>query len=238
MRSLSNRWTSRLLGAVLFFATSASSLPGAAVAADKQANQLEMKGRESFAAGRYDEALQTFAKLYAETLHPVYLRNIGRCHQKMREPEKAIDTFHDYLAKTKTGKDKITADERAEIEGYIKDMQAMLDADKAAHAAPMPVVPVAPVAPTPVTPIQNAPGPGVAAPLSAAPLPSATDPNAPGPAPAISSTPPDAAPPLYTRWWFWTGALVVVAAIVVPVIVISSNGSTRAACPSDVTCGH
>ena len=85
---------------------------GVAQAAGTQTNQLEMKARESFAAGRYDEALELFAKLYAETLHPVYLRNIGRCHQKMREPQKAIDAFKDYLAKSpKTGKDKVTPEE-------------------------------------------------------------------------------------------------------------------------------
>ena len=61
----------------------------------------EMKAREDFAAGRYDEALELFAKLYAETLNAVYLRNIGRCHQKLRHPDKAIDAFKDYLAKGK-----------------------------------------------------------------------------------------------------------------------------------------
>ena len=61
----------------------------------------EMKAREDFAAGRYDEALELFAKLYAETLNAVYLRNIGRCHQKLRHPDKAIDAFQDYLAKGK-----------------------------------------------------------------------------------------------------------------------------------------
>src|SRR5262252_10194668 len=83
--------------------------------------QMEMKAREAFAAGRYDEALQLFAKLYAETLHPVYLRNIGRCHQKMREPQKAIDAFRDYLAKSK----KLAPDERKEIDGYIHEMEAL-----------------------------------------------------------------------------------------------------------------
>src|SRR4051794_26872725 len=95
-------------------------LGGAAQAADRQ---NEMKARESFAAGRYDEALQLFAKLYAETLHPVYLRNIGRCHQKMREPQKAIDAFQDYLAKSK----KLPPDERTEIQGYIKEMEGLRD---------------------------------------------------------------------------------------------------------------
>jgi hypothetical protein len=52
-------------------------------------------------------------------LHPVYLRNIGRCHQKMRDPVKAIDAFRDYLGKSKN----IAADERTEIEGYIKEME-------------------------------------------------------------------------------------------------------------------
>jgi len=105
----------------------------------------EMKAREAFAAGRYDDALGLFAKLYAETLHPVYLRNIGRCHQKMRQPEKAIDKFREYLAKEK----KISADERKEIDGYIKEMEALHE-EQARQAAPPP--PANP--PPPVTPIQ------------------------------------------------------------------------------------
>src|SRR6478752_10081596 len=97
------------------------------VAAPRQASAVdraeELQARQAFASGRYDQALELFAKLYAETLHPVYLRNIGRCHQKMREPQKAIDAFKDYLQKSK----KIPADERAEVEGYIKEMEALRD---------------------------------------------------------------------------------------------------------------
>ena len=92
----------------------------------------EMKAREDFAAGRYDEALELFAKLYAETLNPVYLRNIGRCHQKLRHPDKAIDAFKDYLAKGK----KISTDERAEINGYIKEMEALRDEQAKQQQAP------------------------------------------------------------------------------------------------------
>ena len=47
----------------------------------------ELKAREDFAAGRYQQALDVFAKLYAETLHPVYLRNIGRCYQNLGDPD-------------------------------------------------------------------------------------------------------------------------------------------------------
>ena len=114
----------------------------------------ELKAREDFAAGRYDEALQLFAKLYAETLHPVYLRNIGRCHQNLREPQKAIVAFRDYLTKNK----KISDEERAEIEGYIHEMEAVRDeqAKQAAAAqgpslAPAPTAVLPPFAPPPVS---------------------------------------------------------------------------------------
>ena len=116
----------------------------------------EMKAREAFAAGRYDEALQTFAKLYAETLNPIYLRNIGRCQQKLKQPDKAIDAFHDYLIK---GGKKISADEKAEINGYIKEMEALRDEQAAKQQATPPVTPVQPIQP----PQPEGPPPGYTA---------------------------------------------------------------------------
>jgi tetratricopeptide (TPR) repeat protein len=207
--------------AVLAFLLASGAAGGAANAADKQTLQLELKAREAFAAGRYDEALQTFAKLYAETLHPVYLRNIGRCHQKMRDPQKAIDAFKDYLAKSpKTGRDKVTAEERAEIEGYIKEMEALRDS-KAATPAPAP----APVTPLPTA--QPAPTP--------APAPTTTEP-APA-APVVLTAPAPAAEastPVYKKWWFWT---LVGAAVVGGVVigVVAASGS-KPDCPTGVSC--
>jgi hypothetical protein len=172
-----------------------------------------MKAREAFAAGRYNDALQLFAKLYAETLHPVYLRNIGRCHQKMRDPDKAIDAFHDYLAKAK----KVSADERTEIEGYIKEMEALRD-ERSRAAAP-------PVAPPPVPPPALAPAP-----------PSATggDPMmlTAGPGPGTHA---GGEAPVYKRWWFWTGIGAVVVAGVVTAVVLSS-GTTRPTCTAAGGC--
>ncbi len=81
----------------------------------------EIKAREDFVGGRYQEALDLFAKLYAETLHPNYLRNIGRCYQNLGEPDRAITSFRDYLRK---GKD-ISPAEHAEIDGYIAEMEAL-----------------------------------------------------------------------------------------------------------------
>jgi tetratricopeptide (TPR) repeat protein len=202
-----------MLAALAFLLVSAS---GAAHAADKQTVQLELKARESFAAGRYDEALQTFAKLYAETLHPVYLRNIGRCHQKMRDPQKAIDAFKDYLAKSpKTGRDKVTPEERTEIEGYIKEMEALRDsqAAEARAAQTTPVTPVQPVQPVVTTPVATQPAPAPSAPVLVAPPPQDSE-----------------SPPIYKRWWFWTAVGAAVVAGVVIGVVASSGGKPD--CPS------
>jgi hypothetical protein len=176
----------------------------------------ELKAREAFASGRYDDALNLFAKLYAETLHPVYLRNIGRCHQKLRQPDQAIDKFREYLVKEK----KIPADERKEIDGYIKEMEALRDDQAKQKAPPPPVIP-----PPPVTPI-NPPPPTNA---YVAPPPPTTTSSA-----TLVSQPPaqQEEAPIYKKWWFWTGIGAVVAGGVVAAVLLTSGGTTRPDCPS------
>src|SRR5260221_10125598 len=83
-------------GIVLLWATVSAVAMTRPAHAEHHRNELEMKARESFAAGRYDEALAALAKLYAETLHPAYLRNIRRRRQKMRQPHEANDPVPDY----------------------------------------------------------------------------------------------------------------------------------------------
>jgi hypothetical protein len=204
------------------FVTLSVAVPSRVSAADHQTseadNQLEMKAREQFASGRYDEAIDTFAKLYAKSLNPVYMRNIGRCYQKKREPQKAIDQFQDYLAKTKSGKNKISADERAEIEGYIKEMEALRDEQARAAAVPAPVVPL------------------TAAPVTAAPPPAPAPTDNP-PAAMLTSAPQPAeeSHPIYTRWWFWTAIGVVVAGGVVAAVALS-GGTSKPNCTAPGGC--
>jgi tetratricopeptide (TPR) repeat protein len=85
------------------------------------ADAREMQAREAYAAGRYQDALDLFVKLYAETLHPNYLRNIGRAYQNLDQPDRAISSFREYLRKARALSDR----ERAEIEGYIHEMEAL-----------------------------------------------------------------------------------------------------------------
>lgn len=202
----------------------------AAFAAKDSEKQAELKARQAFAASRYDEAIEIFAQLYAETLNPIYLRNIGRCHQKKREPEKAIDAFQDYLAKGKS----ITPSERKEIQGYIKDMEHLRD-DQAAAAKPVftPAPPATgpgpaanPTGSAPVT-VNVAPGPN---PNAVTTLPPPNDPGNPTlVATPGSRPPPEENHPVYTRWWFWT-ALGVVAAGGVAAALLIPGGVTKPPC--------
>jgi len=201
----------------------------------------EMKAREAFAAGRYDEALQTFAKLYAETLNPIYLRNIGRCQQKLKQPDKAIDAFHDYLIK---GGKKISADEKAEINGYIKEMEALRD-EQAAKQQATPVTPVPPV--QPIQPAQpEGPPPGYTAqPAPAYPGAEGAPAYPPGgnqqPSGALVAQPAEpqsgSSGAVYTKWWFWTIVGAVVVGGVVTAVALSS-GTSKPDCPGYVIkCG-
>ena len=222
-----------VLGAVLVMVL---ALAGAAHAD----HASEMKARESFAAGRYDEALQTFAKLYAETLNPIYLRTIGRCQQKLNQPDKAIDAFHDYLIK---GGKKISSDEKAEINGYIKEMEALRDEQASKQqATPPPVAPVAPV--QPIAPAAQPEGtpPGYTA------QPAGAYPGAPQPYPAGADqqpsgalvaqpapVPQESSGPVYTKWWFWTIVGVVVVGGIVTAVALG-GGTSKPPCPTAVLC--
>src|SRR4029078_5337967 len=215
-------WTSStgrrgiVLGALLVFSIG-MPIPIVATpvahAAAKPDNAVEMKAREAFAAGRYEEALELFAKLYAQTLHPLFLRNIARCHQKLRQPEKAIDQFREYLAKEK----KISAEERKEIEGYIKEMEALRDEQARQGTPPPPANPPPPL----VTPINNPPPPTYY----------------PPPPPTTSGMlvaqppPPQAEAPIHPKWGVWAGIGALVATGVVAAILLS-GGTQRPDCPA------
>lgn len=185
-----------VVGFVAVLALAAVARPVAA-----EVDKREMKAREDFGAGRYQDALDIFVKLYAEKLHPNYLRNIGRCYQNLGDPDKAISSFHEYLRKAKS----VTPDERAEVEGYIKEMED-LKKQREQAAAPPPVQPL-PSANPPVTP------------------PPATDttPTTPPPSLTLNSPPPpppEESHPVYTKWWFWT---------IIGVVVVGGLGGAAAA---------
>ena len=149
----------------------------------------ELKAREHFVAGRYQEALDLFAKLYAESLHPNYLRNIGRCYQNLGQPDRAIVSFHDYLRKA-----KVSPEERVEIEGFIKEMEELKRQQQEPAASQ-----------------RRRRSTTAAAPRADHAAPAARRPPTRRPPAkrrrswrATRRAPAESAPPVYTRWWFWT----------------------------------
>jgi hypothetical protein len=199
-----------LAGTVLVCATA----PVAPVqAAAKNKDKREIKAREAFAQGHYEEALDLFAKLYAEKLHPTYLRNIGRCYQNLKMPEKAINAFNDYLRQGK----EITVAEQKEVEGYISEMEILKkkQEDEAAAKAPPPAPPPAPV-----------------------PAPAPSDDWAPtvdlSPQPASSVL--ESETPFYKKGWFWGVVGVVVVAGVLGGLYAGGVLTPAGQCPSGATC--
>jgi len=141
-------------GAALVTVVSVTSAAALAAPVDKR----EREAPADFAAGRYQKAVDTFAQLFADTGDPLYLRNIGRCYQKMKRPQEAIDSFQEYLLKGKN----LSQSERQEIEGFIKEMQAL----KASEAPPPPPV----VTPPPGPAVMPASPPAAGAPPAASPV--------------------------------------------------------------------
>jgi serine/threonine-protein kinase len=108
---------SRGLFCVVFLAC-VMALPARAHA---EKSEREVQARELFVLGKYAESLEIYAKLYAETAHPTYLRNVGRCYQNLGEADKAIASFREYLRQAKG----LSSDERGVVEQYIREMQAL-----------------------------------------------------------------------------------------------------------------
>jgi hypothetical protein len=106
-------------------------LLAAAPTARADDGDADLRARTLFAAGEYQQALDQYAQLYARTLHPTYLRNIGRCHQRLGQSSKAIDSFREYLRKVPD----LPAAQRAEVEGFIAEMEALAAREKNADAA-------------------------------------------------------------------------------------------------------
>ena len=122
-----------LLAVVMAVGLATAMLAAPAVAAE---DPRELQARRLYAKGEYEAALDLFATLFGESGDPLFLRNIGRCNQKLERPDKAIGAFRDYLRRGR----KLKAAERQEIESYIKKMEELkarqaLEREKAAAAA-------------------------------------------------------------------------------------------------------
>jgi len=131
------RWTLAVAAAGVVVAALAEppaiAAPAPASGPAAMPDRPDLQAAHLFQTGKYTDALAIYQRLYAETHHPTYLRNIGRCHQMLRQPQPAIENFQAYLRDARD----LQPAEHAEIEGYIADMQRLeVAAAPPASAAP------------------------------------------------------------------------------------------------------
>jgi tetratricopeptide (TPR) repeat protein len=92
-----------------------------AASAGPKTDSREEAARGFFAAAKYQEAIDLYSQLFAKYLHPDYIYNIGRCYQNMGDPDKALQSFHEFERKTKN----LPPDMRKELAAHIKEMEAL-----------------------------------------------------------------------------------------------------------------
>jgi hypothetical protein len=104
---------------------------------DKNAKADAKEAMRFYKAGDYDDAAKIFLKLsiaYPDML--VFVRNLGACYYYMRRFEPALSNLRDYVHRKKD----IAPDDRAEVEGWIGEMERLRDQAATAAAAPGPAV--------------------------------------------------------------------------------------------------
>ncbi len=160
-----------------FAATLPLATPAAAAEMDKNARADAKTAMRLYKEGNYEDAAKIFVKLsvaYPDML--VFVRNLGACYYYLRRYEPALSNLRDYEHRKKD----MAADDRAEVAGWIGEMERLRDQAAAATAAP-PATTAPVVAPVPVpVPVPVAPPP--------TPTPS-TEPAATAPTPPVAAQP-------------------------------------------------
>jgi len=109
-----------------------------------------VEARRHCAAGRVEPGIELLARIVAETGDPNAVYNQARCYQQNGRAEEALARFQEYR-RTAPG---LSAAERAELDGHIRELEAALRARPVPVTppvvAPPPAVVTAPPAPVPV----------------------------------------------------------------------------------------
>jgi tetratricopeptide (TPR) repeat protein len=176
------------LVAVVGAVTVTVALPARAAEMDKKAKADAKEAMRFYKEGNYEDAAKVFLKLsiaYPDML--VFVRNLGACYYYMRRYEPALSNLRDYVHRKKD----IAPDDRAEVEGWIGEMERWRDQAATAAAAPAPAVVPAGAATEPVPATAAAVSTTEPAPAAAAPpAPLVAPPVAPAPSAAPTGYPP------------------------------------------------
>jgi tetratricopeptide (TPR) repeat protein len=114
----------RLLGCLVVLCM----VVGIAGAEDRAAAKKHFeRGEKLFALGRFKDALDEYQAAYDAAPIADFLFNMGQCHRNLGDYEAAIFSFRKYL------KAMPDADDRAQVEAYIKELEAEQDKRDAAR---------------------------------------------------------------------------------------------------------
>ena len=116
--------------------------PGAAAAGlDKKGSADAKNATQLYKQGSYEEAAAVFLQLSIDNPGmPVFVRNLGACYYYLRRPDPALSNLREYLVKKKD----VTPEDRAEVEGWIAEMDQLRQHGSAPAAAALPVAPMPP----------------------------------------------------------------------------------------------
>jgi hypothetical protein len=103
---------------------------GAAQAAPRDPRESE--ARKRCLSGDVLSGVEILSDLYLETSNATYIYNQARCFQQNGRADDAIARFREYLRKAQD----VTADDRKQVEAYIKELE--MDRDARARAATAP----------------------------------------------------------------------------------------------------
>lgn len=86
----------------------------------ERARTLFVEGSQHYAAGRLGQALERFLGAWRIVPSPDLAYNVARTHDRMGDAQHAIEFYRHYLSQAAPD-----AAERAEVEGRIRDLEAM-----------------------------------------------------------------------------------------------------------------
>ena len=199
----------RLLSELALVLALAASSP--AFADDDEAKAKFDAAEAAYDVGDFDRARRLYVEAYELKPLPGFLFNIGQCHKKLGEWNKAAFYYRRYLARLPEGTDD------SKLQALIAEMDAKVVDTPAPEATAVSAAPVAPA---------REPDRPRAAPRLVPAAASAT---------SAALTPPPLVvrdnEPLYRQWWVWTTAGAVTVAAVATIVAVGVVNSERG--PSD-----
>jgi Tetratricopeptide repeat len=175
------------------------------------------KAQLHYKLGRFEEALQSYARAYELFSAPALLFNIGQCHKKLKNFERAIFFFEGYL------REESNPDKRVLAEELIAGSRADLEKQRLSPPG-LSAKALAPVARSPAL-SNGSTDSDVGLPPSLTLAPGGdSSPGDPG------ARPPAA--PASKKWWFWTAIGVGVFALAGGAFAVFESGRTTTVLPS------